>query len=330
MQKLNTGLQLKFDYRNAEKELIAGLSGVEIKNVDHSEQLQKTFQHWKPFCVNYMVSKLSMNTFKDQQDLSEDGLAIASNTGKSGTDFNNVLSTAKNVGFFKQADFPNFNPNEYSWDDWDRMFEFLTPELKTQARKPEKFGWWYVPTRSEVLMREIQERPIGVAIPLGESWNTNSDVKMPPSRINCWHATIIAGLDTARELFIMHDSLQNHGGRWFMPFDYPMSAAIQLTDALPPNWQEIQALALEQEFAVCLGHYGKPRDLFAEIVFAGKMASAFKKFRNESVWQAAGRFWAVYINAGVYAGYSLEDLWNDCFNWRRTGQHAFNLNKIRS
>jgi len=91
-------------------------------------------------------------------------------------------------------------------------------------------------------------------------------------------------------------------------------------------------------FEHCLNHYGKPRDFALEQKVAAKLVKEFQKFKNQSVWEAAGKFWNVYTNAVAYGGYSISygitwmpgDVINDCYHWRRTGEHIFDFNKLRS
>lgn len=145
--------------------------------------------------------------------------------------------------------------------------------------------------------------------------------------------------------WIRQDSITDSAasdGTYTLSKDYNFYFAYVLTDVTPAARAEIYKKRKEG-FERCLNHYGKPRDFEAEQAAAMLLVAEFTKFHNQSVWEAAGKFWTVYINAVAYGGYSISyfkgmgplsqwfpgDVINDCYNWRRTGQHIFDFNLTR-
>lgn len=320
----NTGFQFDFDYRDAYKDLIVGSSESEVKDIDWSPKLTKAYQNWKPFCVYYSLLKKIMFKLGNGDNFSEDGAAIKCGVGKNGTTWNNALSGIKDFGVWLQNDFPNY-PSTLTWDDWDSMFRY-DKSIDNKLRKFSKLGYWHITPRLDIIKREVQDDPMVVVIGLGKSFGTNSDLVEPPTKITAYHSTVLAGWKESKG-YKIDDSLPK--GEYYLTPDYPIIAALKITDVMPDNWKEIQSENQKKEFNNCLNHYGKPRNIIAEQVVAGKMVEEFKKFKNESVWQAAGRFWTVYINAIVYGGYTYLDVINSTYLWRRTNNHAFNFNEIK-
>ncbi len=153
------------------------------------------------------------------------------------------------------------------------------------------------------------------------------------------HAVVLAGWDDDGSWWIF-DSLQpttDFNGYHRFSKDYGFNTAYAVV-MLPDSWQQLRDEARTPPPGNA-ERYGKPRDYAAEVVFASEMLAAFKKFNNESVLAAAGKFWEMLIRAGVYGGYNLSyekqgvwypgDLINDVYAWRRTGKHLFNFDKQR-
>jgi len=136
------------------------------------------------------------------------------------------------------------------------------------------------------------------------------------------------------------DSLQyrlGFNGRKTLDKDYPYIVSAYSVRDLPDDWKALQEKAAKETFGECLNHYGLKRDFAKEQEVAGQMVKEFEKFNSQSVWEAAGRFWTVYINAIVYGNYTLSyykhgrwlpgDVINDCYQWRRSGEHIFEFNR---
>lgn len=340
---INTGLpnKLPIDPRDAWKDLIMAGEINETKDVDHSSKLRKEFQGYKPFCVSYSSAKVFDAI--ENKDSSQDALALMTNTQEWGNYTNAVFIWMAEQGLVKQSDFPDI-----SLETWNTI-KGLGNNIKNEVPqniydkliKPKKLGWMRLDTSKTILSSEVQTKPLIVIMPIGESFYTKNDVIEPPKQQYLLHQTVLAGIKHGKG-YKIHDSLRGPlaDGEYYLDWNYPILSAYELTASMPFDWKEKQQASLDKEFGFCLNHYDLPRDLSKEQFIAGEMVRAFRAFKNESVWQAAGKFWTVYVNAITYGGYSLEyyrlgmkwtagDVINDCYQWRRTGKHIFDFNKLR-
>jgi hypothetical protein len=176
---------------------------------------------------------------------------------------------------------------------------------------------------------------VGVAAS-GGWWKDKANRSKPEDN----HAVLLVGYEQD-DSWIVFDSLQpekDFNGYHRLSSEYTFSSAYAITE-LPANWKELRDEAREAPPGN-KERYGKQRNYEAEVAFANKMLAEFKRFNNQSVLEAAGRFWETLIRAGVYGGYSLTytkwgrwmpgDLINSVYNWRRTGKHLFDFNKLRN
>jgi hypothetical protein len=337
-----TGLQLRVDTRDVYKDqILAGGEPKILQNTNFSKLMRKEFQGYKTFCTAYSTTKVADVLYK--KDSSQDALALMTNTNAVGNTTNNVFAFVKNRGTVKQSDFPDI-----SLETWNQI-KYLGQAVKDQVPSSvyaklemlKSFGYLRLNTDKQVLMQELQDHPVVAIIGLGNSFNTSNEVVEPNSNINYYHQTVLAGMQKDKG-FLVNDSLRGPlgTGDYYLDFDYPILSAYELTKEMPINWKELQAASLEKDFSICLNHYGMPRDIMRETFVAGEMVRAFQAFKNDSVFQAAGKFWTVYVNAITYGRYSLEyyrlgikwmpgDVINDCYHWRRAGEHLFDFNKQR-
>lgn len=138
------------------------------------------------------------------------------------------------------------------------------------------------------------------------------------------HLVVLKGWD--KNGWLIHDSLswKTNGDRW-LDISYQFAVAYCLLD-LPEDWREKRDEVRKATAPNALEHYGQRRSLAREIEVANELLKQLKAFNNQSVLEAAGRFWTVLTNAIAYGGYSYRDACNDVYNWRRTGQHIFDFN----
>lgn len=343
MEQLHyTGLPaVPIDPRDAWKDLIVAGEINEAKDIDHSPKLRKEYQGYKPFCVSYSSTKVYDAI--EKKDSSQDALALMTNTQSWGNYTNQVFIYMAEKGLVKQADFPDISLE--TWNTIQKLGNNIKDEVPADVYakliKPKKLGWMRLDTSKTILSSEVQTKPLLLVIPLGDSFNTKQEVVEPPKNVTYLHQTVLAGIKHGKG-FKIHDSLRGPlgEGEYYLDWNYPIYSAYELTASMPFDWKETQQANLDKEFGLCLNHYGYPRDLSKEQFVAGEMVRAFKAFKNESVYQAAGKFWTVYVNAIAYGGYSLEyyrlgvkwtagDVINDCYHWRRTGEHLFDFNKLR-
>ena len=76
--------------------------------------------------------------------------------------------------------------------------------------------------------------------------------------------------------------------------------------------------------------YGQKRlSLADEQIAAQKLRQEIDKHKNLEVSQIGSRFWVIFVNAYIYGGFSLTDIVNSIYHYRRTGQFPLNLDMIR-
>jgi hypothetical protein len=245
---------------------------------------------------------------------------------------NNVLDVGKNFGFTNASDHATTPKEQITWADFDRLVRpaILTTYAQERAKEVAIQGYAYLPTYQHLNIENYlvdKKEPLLITIGLGSGFNNRgeSTVIEQPSSYSSYHALLLIGYDIQGNWQVF-DSL---GVAWYwISKDYELLSVTSLTE-LPIDWKVVQETAQKEEFGVALNHYGKARVLQLEVASANAMMTAFTKSKNQSVFEAAGRFWTVYINAVAYGKYSVTDIINDCYNWRRTGKHSFNLNTVR-
>lgn len=328
-----------FDPRDVFEDELGGVVATEpLPERYRTEGLTFEPQGAWPLCVSMSVTKMVEQYLKTKQhivwDLSQPHLFFNAGGSLFGSNFRANLEIAKNKGLITHASFP-MPTDLYDLSDFDQM--------KDRAREPYTFhdakkilGYVRVNPDTESLKRAVMKYgAVMVGVYAGGGyWNPNT--KRQGDTDN--HATLLVGWD--KDSWILFDSLQPRGdfdGYHKVSKEYTFWSAYAVTE-LPENWREIRDEAREAP-PNNANRYGKPRDYQAEVEFAAKMVVEFKKFNNQSVFEAAGRFWELYCRAGVYGGYNLSyfkwgmwkpgDLVNDCYHWRRTGEHIFDFDKTR-
>lgn len=321
-----------FDARDVwADEILAG--NVPIPSSYRTEGLKFEPQGSYPFCVSFATTKAIEYALNNKIALSQPWLFFNSGGTENGSWFRSNLDTALRGN----QEYSKLPMPEYLGD----RSEFYS--LKEAAKLPPDeskriLGYVRVSPTREALQRAIMASGMvitGVAAS-GGYWADKA--KRPPKDDD--HAVLLVGWDEDGSWWVF-DSLQpsqNFDGYHRLAPDYEFRSCYAITE-LPADWKE-QVAEVRKAPPGNAERYGKPRDYAAEVAFAAKMLAEFKKFNNQSVLEAAGRFWEMYVRAGVYGGYSLSytkwmkwhpgDLINDCYMWRRTGQHIFDFNKSRS
>jgi hypothetical protein len=141
------------------------------------------------------------------------------------------------------------------------------------------------------------------------------------------HVVLLVGWDNVDGKWIIFDSLswvEGNAGYGTLSQDYTFRFAYAI-EALPEDWKQKRDEARKQPQGA-LEHYGQQRVWQKELDAAQAILEAFKRLNNKPVFDAASRFWTVYINAVAYGGYSTTDILNDCYNYRRTGEQIFDFN----
>lgn len=283
-----------------------------------------------PFCVAFASGKLLQENVKKvggpQMFFSKVFQFFRSNGQRWGSTFRDNLNTIVDIGMILWSDLP-MPEKIWALDDYDSLkqkADSLNPETTQKAP-----GYVRINPNPEDMKRAIfQYGAVLTGVSGSGAYWQDGSKREPGAQIN--HAVILVGW---REdgCWAVHDSLEPHenfDGYHYIAPDYEFESVYALRP-LPSNWRQIRDEA-RQAPPTNANYYGKKRDLKLEQSFASQMLVAFQRFNNQSVLDAAGRFWEMYIRAGVYGDYSMTDLVNDCYNWRRTNKHIFNFDQLRS
>jgi len=293
-----------------------------------------------PFCVSFATTTMVEYWVKEKNKkkitLSQPHLFFHSGGSRGGSWFRANLQTAKDKGMIP---FGDFTLPENIWDVSD--FDHVKDEaINTPFKNEQKIlGYVRIRTDRDALKRSIKDYgPVltGVAAS-GGYWKDNTTRSKQEDN----HAVLLVGWDE-HDNWIVFDSLQpktGFNGYHRLHRTYTFNSAYVVTD-IPKDHKKMVKEKREDPYQHCLNHYGKPRDFEEELVAAEQLRKEFKKFKNQSVWEAAGRFWPVLINMAAYGDYSISyrkwgrwmpgDLINLVYYWRRTGQMLFDPNKLRS
>ena len=295
-------------------------------------------QGGKPFCEAYSTThhrESAASLVGQYNALEPDFLAEASGTNRHGNTDAAVLTAAKNIGIALAGEFTH-QPDNWQMppDDSPLALPAGLPAITLAHAKSWAIGGFtYLNPRAlTALMIALDNGPIVVSIGVeGATFGSRQEgvtMHQPKNPYQDFHKIMIADYDQAGQFFTIRDSLRVDG--WQIGFDYELLSAESISETpLPANWRDLQAATQNALIPNNANYYGKQWNLQAEVVVAGTMAAAFHAFNNPAVLAAAGRFWQMYIRAIAYGGYSYTDVVNDCYHWRRTGQHIFDFNKCR-
>jgi len=325
------------DPRNASYEVLFGAPAPAIppqfsllKNMPPYE-----YQGVMPFCVSYAATKYReylLRKLNIYRDLCPDDLAARSGTSKRGNTINNVLNVGKDFGFTNTSDHPTADKKYVTWADFERLTTsaHLSTAAQERAAELKLQGYAYLIPSTVSIHGYLAEKkePLLITIGInGSTFNGRGSDKIieQPTSYGAYHALLAVGYDTQRNTQVF-DSLGEP--TYYLATNYEILSATAITP-LPDDWKKKQEQAQKNEFGNCLNHYGLPRRYTDEVVVAKQLVDAFRAKKNQSVFEAAGRFLTVYINAVTYAKYSIIDCVNDCYNWRRTNKHIFNFNSPR-
>lgn len=326
------------------------LGGEEVKVPDSHlvENLVFQYQDGFPHCVSYAVTSAYERFLRKVTGVvkafSQPHLFYHSGGSPNGSWIRRTLNTVVSNGVIPEARMTNPERTFPDWYEKQKAEAFSIPFADASKLKAFARVAMEKPMMQEAIFKH------GPIITSLSTWK-----RYPADPVSYWkkdfkrnrktdnHAVLIAGCEPNH--WIIFDSLnggnyevQDHAGLpkgyHRISKDYEFYSGYVLTE-LPNGWntdmvkEEVEKNR-EAEFSVALNHYGKPRDFSRELEVANELRRQFENFKNQSVLEAAGKFWTVYVNCVAYGNYSYKDCVNDCYNWRRTGQHAFNLNKERN
>lgn len=302
-----------------------------------------------PYCVSFATTTMIEYAMREKKGgvvkYSQPHLFYHAGGSEVGSTFRGNLNVAKDKGVIDYDKYPMPDPRYSRPDDWHAIGKAKAFSIPFDNSDTISGYVRILSNNQEEMKRAILDHgPVLVEVLAAKAYFTDPWHKTTDVRKN--HAVLCVGW-TKDGRWILFDSLsyvsapKDWGGemlpagyRTVSP-DYSFGAAYVLTE-LPKNVKTV----VEKARTLPPGNaerYGLSRDYPKELEVASQMLVEFKKFNNQSVLEAAGRFWELYIRAIVYGGYSLSytkwgrwyagDIINDCYHWRRTGQHIFNFNK---
>lgn len=329
-----------FDPRDAWlDEVLGGDEEIVIPKRFRVEGLKYEPQGAYPFCASFATTTLLEYKYSKENEvktLSQPHLFFHAGGTATGSTFRGNLDVLCKKGGVAYDQMPMRNPKFGREPNW--LEEMRAEALSKPFVDPTLLGNYarVQPDAEKLKLAMLKHGPLLIGVYAGGDYYRGG-FKRASNVDN--HAVLLAGWDENN--WIIFDSLwwvEKMGGYGTISLEYPIFSAYAATE-LPKNWKKQVEKVRSKPFQNALDHYGKQRNVEAEVRFAAQLLDEFKKFGNQSVLDAAGRFWTILINAGVYGGYSLTyykwgrwypgDLINFVYHWRRTGEYIFDLNKTK-
>lgn len=324
-----------FDERDVwADEILAG--EVTLPKKFRVEELRYDRQFSYPFCVSMAVTTMAEHRYKRLNitaEFSEPFLFYNAGGTPTGSGFRPNLEFARVSGLINKAEMPINVNRPKNW-----YIEQRDEAKRIPLKNPKKIENYVrvQPDIEKLKAAMVEHGPLMIGVQANSAYYSGRATRTSGSDN---HAILLAGWDeNGWEIFDSLAWVRDNDGYGPLSFNYKLNTAYAITE-LPANWKETVAAVRAEPFENALNHYGKRRDLAAEQLTAQVLLAELKKFNNQSVLDAAGRFWAVLINAATYGGYNISytkwgmwqpgDLINDVYHWRRTGQHIFDLNQPR-
>lgn len=284
-----------------------------------------------PFCVSFAATTLAENAYRKESGgehfaFSQPHLFFHSGGSKAGSGFRANLMTLLDKGAIALGQCPMPDPKIGRGNEW---FEEMRPGVMSVPFKDaKKIGGFVRVPNTELTLKEAVMKYNGllVGVKAGKgNYYTGNGTRVTADDN---HAVLLVGW--TRTHWVIFDSLwwvqkNKMPGYGTLDKSYTFPSAYAITK-LPDDWKQKRDESRAEGWDFVLNHYGQTRNFARETVVQYELLKAFNDFKNRSVSEAAGKFWLIYINAVVYGGYSYQDIVNDCYNWRRTGQHIFNFN----
>lgn len=334
-------IQDTFDPRDIWLDEVLGGDEVTLPPAYTIEGLPYEPQGGYPFCASFASTTMLEYLYNRDgmgRAFSQPHLFFHAGGSKVGSTFRSNLNVAKDLlkGVIPYSKFPMPNPKIGKPEGWFETMSakaFATPFNEALQLT----GYARVISDQEHLKQAIMAHgPILVGVSTKGGYYQGNAKRVSPTDN---HAVLLVGwTPTQWQIFDSLWWVEKKGGYGTLDASYTFNSAYAITE-LPKNVKAKVEKVRSAPFEDALNHYGKPGDHEAEVRFANKMLDEFKRFNNQSVLDAAGRFWTVLINAGVYGGYSLSytkygmwqpgDLINFVYHWRRTGGYLFDLNQLR-
>lgn len=312
------------DFRDVWRDEIYAGEGKILPRSYRIDELPFKYQFQNPFCGAMAVVTAAQHKFKEQNheyEFSQPKLFYEAGGTPQGSSVRPLLDVATNKGLIPYKDFL------ISEDTTKFFYERYDDERKRALALPfkdaKKINGYARVICNEQHLKEAIIADGGLVVPVAAygAYFTQDVSKRVSEDDN--HLVYLKGWDEGK--WLIHDSLawKTNGDRW-LDSSYQFASAYSLLD-LPTDWRDIRDSVRAEIAPNALNHYGQRRSLEREIIVANELLQKFKDFKNQSVLEAAGRFWTTLINAVCYGGYSYTDCVNDVYSYRRSGLHLFDF-----
>lgn len=345
-----------FDPRDVWLDEVLGGSDIKLPTNYRITGLTYEPQGIYPFCVSMVGTLMTEQKYHkvtgEVEAYSQPHLFMHSKGSVRGSTFRNNLNTLKNNGAIPYAKMPIPGIQLYKTlpvGSWLTTLRTKADSIPfTDAKKIDGYARVYAWDSNAIKQALLDHGPVMVDVAAGDKdYYVNAWHERTSNNLN--HCVAVVGW-LADGRWILFDSLgyvaksKDWGGEKFSPGyrtvspTYKFGSAYVITE-LPKNWKKTRDKARKAPKAN-ENRYGQPRDYPKEVEVANRMLKEFDKFNNQSVKDAAGRFWEMLIRAVAYGGYSISyrkfgrwqpgDVINDIYHWRRTGEHIFDFNQLRN
>jgi len=319
--KLNSGfIPDSFDPRDVWRdEIFAGPT--ELPEEYEVPDLNFRYQQSWPFCVAMACTRIEEKKYKEigiDCDLSETKTFFEAGGTEQGSSIRAVLDVLVKKGAvaYDKLPIPPYIPNA--------LDSLRKTALDIPFGDAKKIPGYVRVVPNEAQLKQAIMEDGGVIVPVA-AFGTYFAGGSKRTRKDDNHVIVLKGW--TKDKWILHDSLFSLSeGRNTVDLSYTFQSAYSMLD-LPENWREIRDTVRAEGNKDALAHYGQRRSLEREIEVANELLQQLKAFNNQSVLDAAGRFWPLLTNAIAYGGYSYRDCINSLYNWRRTGEHIFDFNQ---
>lgn len=320
-----------FDPRDVFADEILGDAEMVIPPSYIIESLPYERQGAYPFCVSFACTTLLEYLYKKRQEenvFSQPHLFFHAGGTKLGSGFRANLDVLRTKGAIPYERLPMPDVKYGRGDDW---LERMKPEALKTPFEDVRLLDGYVRVQSDhsaIKKAVINYGPLLVGVYAGKDYYFGKGKRDAKKSDN--HAVLLVGWD--KEHWIIFDSLswvKDTSGYGTLDRSYTFNSVYAVTE-LPKNWKKKVEKKRSKGYEDALNHYGKPRNLEEEQRNAIKLLDEFRAFKNQSVLEAAGRFWTVLVNAVTYGDYTNRDCINWVYAWRRDPNNVpFDLNEPR-
>lgn len=314
-----------FDDRDLWRDEIYAGNTVTFAKAYRTEGVSFKEQFQNPICGAMAIVTAAQQKYKElngkEYEFSQPHLFYNAGGTPQGSSIRPLLNVATKQGLIPYKDFPIKNDTTTFFKD--RYEIERRTALNMPFRDAKKINGYAKVICNEAHLKEAIIADGGVAVPVAAYGAYFSDTASKRVSGNDNHLVYLKGWDEGK--WLIHDSLawKTNGDRW-LDGSYQFASAYSVLD-LPADWREVRDAVRAELAPNALNHYGQNRSLEREIAVANELLQQLKAFKNQSVLEAAGRWWLILVSSICYGGYSYRDCINSLYAYRRTGQHIFDF-----